>query len=140
MEGLLYSAAILWAVWSTLALFPRLELPTGTSPIDRYVASHWGRAEGPVIADGDRNLMLRLSQLTDEEVFECPLIFMSDVGTIGIDPEEAERLRLYLEQGGFLWADDFWGSRRGRRGRTNSASRFRPRRTQSSTFPQATFS
>jgi hypothetical protein len=80
--------------------------------------------------DGDRNLMLRLSQLTrtpirqtqhgepdhrivqimDDELFECPFIFMSDVGTIGIDPEEAERLRQYLEQGGFLWADDFWGS------------------------------
>ena len=81
--------------------------------------------------DGDRNLMLRLSQLTttpirqtqhgepdhiivrimDDELFECPFIFMSDVGTIGLDPAEAVRLRQYLEQGGFLWADDFWGSR-----------------------------
>ncbi len=81
--------------------------------------------------DGDRNLMLRLSQLTttpirqtergepdhlvlrfnDEELFECPFIFMSDVGTVGLDDEEAERLSAYLLRGGFLWADDFWGYR-----------------------------
>jgi len=53
----------------------------------------------------------RIVELMDEELFGCPVIFMSDVGTIGIDPEEAERLRLYLEEGCFLWADDFWGSR-----------------------------
>ena len=81
--------------------------------------------------DADRNLMLRISQLTkvpirtnssgrpehllveftDDELFQCPFIFMSDVGTIGINPEEAERLREYLLRGGFLWVDDFWGSR-----------------------------
>jgi hypothetical protein len=33
----------------------------------------------------------------------------SDVGTIGLSPEEAPSLRLYLEKGGFLWVDDFWG-------------------------------
>jgi hypothetical protein len=33
----------------------------------------------------------------------------SDVGTIGLTDEEAERLRLYLLKGGFLWVDDFWG-------------------------------
>ena len=81
--------------------------------------------------DADRNLMLRVSQLTtvpirtnsggnpehivveltDDELFQCPFIFMSDVGTIGINPDEAERLRQYLLRGGFLWVDDFWGSR-----------------------------
>jgi len=33
----------------------------------------------------------------------------SDIGTIGMSDEEAARLRLYLEKGGFLWVDDFWG-------------------------------
>ena len=33
----------------------------------------------------------------------------SDVGTIGLSQEEAQNLRLYLEKGGFLWVDDFWG-------------------------------
>ena len=79
--------------------------------------------------DADRNLMLRLSQLTttpirtnsrgrpehlivrftDDELFQCPFIFMSDVGTMALDSDEAERLRKYLERGGFLWVDDFWG-------------------------------
>jgi len=34
----------------------------------------------------------------------------SDVGTIGLTEQEAARLRLYLEKGGFLWVDDFWGN------------------------------
>ena len=79
--------------------------------------------------DADRNLMLRLSQLTrtpirtnsrgrpehlvvrftDDELFQCPFIFMSDVGTMALDSEEAERLHQYLMRGGFLWVDDFWG-------------------------------
>ena len=79
--------------------------------------------------DADRNLMLRLSQLTrtpirttpqgrpdhlimeltDDEIYQCPFIFMSDVGTITLDSKEAERLREYLTRGGFLWVDDFWG-------------------------------
>ncbi len=79
--------------------------------------------------DADRNLMLRLSQLTttpirtspqgrpdhliveltDDEIFQCPFIFMSDVGTMALNTEEVERLRKYLLRGGFLWVDDFWG-------------------------------
>ena len=79
--------------------------------------------------DADRNLMLRLSQLTktpirtnsrgrpehlvlhftEDELFQCPFIFMSDVGTMALNSEEAESLRTYLEKGGFLWVDDFWG-------------------------------
>ena len=79
--------------------------------------------------DADRNLMLRLSQLTttpirtnsrgrpehlvvhftDDELFQCPFIFMSDVGTMALNSDEAERLRKYLTRGGFLWVDDFWG-------------------------------
>jgi len=79
--------------------------------------------------DADRNLMLRLSQLTttpiritpqgrpdhlivqltDDDIFQCPFVFMSDVGTMAMNGEEAERLREYLLRGGFLWVDDFWG-------------------------------
>jgi hypothetical protein len=35
---------------------------------------------------------------------------MSEVGGVYIDDEEAANLRNYLLKGGFLWADDFWGS------------------------------
>jgi hypothetical protein len=79
---------------------------------------------------GEINLMIRLSELTrtavhfraerqpehyvvrltDDQLFECPFTIASDVGTIGLTQEEAERLRLYLLKGGFLWVDDFWGT------------------------------
>lgn len=48
-------------------------------------------------------------QLTDDELFKCPLTVASDVGTAYFSPEEVERLRTYLLKGGFLWVDDFWG-------------------------------
>jgi hypothetical protein len=48
-------------------------------------------------------------RLTDEALFDCPFIMASDVGTIGLQPGEAEPLRAYLLKGGFLWVDDFWG-------------------------------
>lgn len=50
-----------------------------------------------------------LVQLTDDALFRCPYLMASDIGTIGMSDEEAARLRLYLEKGGFLWVDDFWG-------------------------------
>ena len=53
----------------------------------------------------------RVVRLTDPELFLHPFIFMSDVGTAGFSRLEAERLREYLERGGFLWVDDFWGER-----------------------------
>jgi hypothetical protein len=51
-----------------------------------------------------------LIRLTDDVMFECPFIMMTEVGSASITEEEAARLRLYLQKGGFLWADDFWGS------------------------------
>jgi hypothetical protein len=35
----------------------------------------------------------------------------TDVGTLQFSAEEAIKLRDYLLKGGFLWVDDFWGSR-----------------------------
>jgi hypothetical protein len=77
----------------------------------------------------DQNLMLRLSQFTksevtwwypefpahavvqatDPELFLCPFLFASDVGTAGFTEAEVLGLREYLLKGGFLWVDDFWG-------------------------------
>ena len=50
-------------------------------------------------------------RLTDDELFNCPFIMAADVGTIGLREKEVERLRAYLLKGGFLWVDDFWGTR-----------------------------
>jgi Domain of unknown function (DUF4159) len=49
-------------------------------------------------------------QLTDEALFQCPFIMMTEVGSLFLDDGEASRLREYLLKGGFLWADDFWGT------------------------------
>jgi hypothetical protein len=51
-----------------------------------------------------------LVQLTDPELFSCPFTMMTEVGAASFTSEEAAQLRLYLDKGGFLWADDFWGS------------------------------
>lgn len=49
-------------------------------------------------------------RLTDRELFQCPFVMMTEVGAAYFSPEEAQALRDYLLKGGFLWADDFWGS------------------------------
>lgn len=79
---------------------------------------------------GERHLLMRLAELTkthvsraeskvphswlvrltDDALFDCPYLMASDVGTIGLSDAEAARLRLYLEKGGFMWVDDFWGN------------------------------
>ncbi|MQA29132.1 MAG: DUF4159 domain-containing protein [Luteitalea sp.] len=77
----------------------------------------------------DQNLSVRLSELTKTsvglddngtpkhllinlgapELFHCPFIMMTEVGSVYLDDLEAAGLRDYLLKGGFLWADDFWG-------------------------------
>ena len=46
---------------------------------------------------------------TDEALYQCPFIIMSDPGSAGFSDDDAEALRSYLLKGGFLWADDYWG-------------------------------
>ena len=78
----------------------------------------------------DENLSIRLSELTktyvgmdgddvpkhllinlrQPELFHCPFIMMTEVGRLTLNEQEATNLRTYLVKGGFLWADDFWGS------------------------------
>ena len=49
-------------------------------------------------------------RLTDEALFQCPQLHMEDVGTIEFSDEEITALRAWLDKGGFLWVDDFWGT------------------------------
>ena len=78
----------------------------------------------------DENLMIRLSELTktavnfdktgtphyvvitatDAELFQCPFVMLTDPSQAFLVEEEAAALRTYLQKGGFLWSDDFWGS------------------------------
>ena len=48
-------------------------------------------------------------RLTDDDLGDSPLIFMSDVGYMRLTSAEKRALRDYLHNGGFLWVDDFWG-------------------------------
>src|SRR5947208_3387949 len=78
----------------------------------------------------DENLSFRLSELTRttvsrsttgdwnhvvipltdaQRLSHCPFIMMTEPGGTYFDEAEAAALRTYLQKGGFLWADDFWG-------------------------------
>jgi hypothetical protein len=48
---------------------------------------------------------------TDPDLFKCPFLFMTDPGSVTFSDAEIDGLRMYLEKGGFLWADDMWGER-----------------------------
>jgi hypothetical protein len=49
-------------------------------------------------------------RLVDSALFHCPFLMMSEPGGSYFSADEAANLRKYLLKGGFLWADDFWGS------------------------------
>jgi hypothetical protein len=51
----------------------------------------------------------RLIQLVDERVFDYPWLYAVEVGQWHLDDGEAKLLREYLDRGGFLMVDDFWG-------------------------------
>jgi len=66
------------------------------------------RTQVSTVPSGEPNHLV--VRLTDPELFQCPFIMMTEVGRAYFSPEEALKLREYLLKGGFLWADDFWGS------------------------------
>ena len=73
--------------------------------------------------DSDLNLSYRLQQLTslqvdpngrileltDDELFDYPFIYIIEPGDMVLDHMEVKALRRYLLNGGFLMVDDFWG-------------------------------
>ncbi len=50
-------------------------------------------------------------RLTDPLLFHCAMLHMEDVGTVRFSDAEVQSLRAYLEKGGFLSVEDFWGTR-----------------------------
>ena len=98
-----------------------------------YSSEYSGRGMGRWSTDypfADINFMIRLSEMsttpvnfdtddepihwvvpvTDDALFGCPFMIASAVGSMVLSTDDASRLRDYLLKGGFLWADDFWGS------------------------------
>ena len=55
----------------------------------------------------DENAVL----LTDPDLRKFPFLYALEVGSMYLSPEEITALRDYVEAGGFLMIDDFWGSR-----------------------------
>jgi hypothetical protein len=48
---------------------------------------------------------------TDAALFQCPMIFAEDAGTVEFTEEEVTSLRKYFQKGGFLFVSDYWGAR-----------------------------
>lgn len=46
---------------------------------------------------------------TDPELWNFPMLFMTGHGNVKMNDDEIKALRAYLDQGGFLWADDNFG-------------------------------
>ncbi len=96
----------------------------------RSAGGRGGGSWGVDYPRADMNLPIRLAELTktpvnfdamkepnhvvvlatEPELFKCPFVMITEVGTVYFDEQEAKALRTYLLKGGFLWADDFWGS------------------------------
>lgn len=51
----------------------------------------------------------RVVRLTDPELWEVPYLYMTGHGNVRFSPDEVGLLRRYLENGGFLHADDNYG-------------------------------
>jgi hypothetical protein len=61
--------------------------------------------------EGEGDPLHIVVRLTDDALFQCGFVMMTEPGAADFDEVEAAQLRTYLLKGGFLWADDFWGSR-----------------------------
>jgi len=87
-----------------------------------YDGRVWARWETD-FPEGDQNFVHRLAQLTRmsinptvasrlltaPDLGDFPMLFMSDPGWMVLSKEEKAALARYLENGGFVWVDDFWG-------------------------------
>ena len=49
-------------------------------------------------------------RLDDPTLFRCPMLFLENVEMLRFSELEVIGLRTYLQKGGFLWVDDYWGS------------------------------
>ena len=91
----------------------------------RYERGGWGRGGGWAtdLPDSDLNLSWRLQQMTsmkvdpdariirptDPDLADYPFIYIVEPGALSLTDEEVIAMRKYLENGGFLLLDDFWG-------------------------------
>ena len=86
--------------WETDYPYAEINLSTRFSELTRTRISR----------DTDGSPNYYVVRATDDTLFNCPVIVASDAGTLGFTEAQADRLRQYFLKGGFLWADDFWGT------------------------------
>lgn len=55
------------------------------------------------------NAKYKFVDVSSDEIFSYPFLFLTGHGNIVLSIEEAKRLRTYLENGGFLYIDDDYG-------------------------------
>jgi len=48
-------------------------------------------------------------ELNSDDIFSCPFLFLTGHGNIILSDNEIQKLRIYLENGGFLYVDDDYG-------------------------------
>ena len=48
-------------------------------------------------------------EITDERIFDYPILYVVEPGFMELSDEQALRLREYSARGGFIFFDDFWG-------------------------------
>src|SRR5262245_56884285 len=86
--------------WTTDYPYARINLMTRVSELTRT----------PISRDANDEPNFWVVTLEDDNIFQCPFVMGTDVGTAYFTAAEAARLRDYLLKGGFLWVDDFWGT------------------------------
>jgi uncharacterized protein DUF4159 len=64
------------------------------------------RAQGNIRVGQDKEAVVTP---TDPELWNYPMVFMTGHGNVKMSDEELRSMRRYLDQGGFLWADDNFG-------------------------------
>ncbi|HYK91026.1 MAG TPA: DUF4159 domain-containing protein [Acidobacteriota bacterium] len=92
---------------------------TGLGPWGYYKAwyTDWPKADRQLILGIRRLTNIRVSEqgrtipLTDPEILRYPFIYSVECGHWDLTDAEIAALREYLRRGGFLFCDDFWGSR-----------------------------
>lgn len=108
-----------YPMWESTASFEEDTFTFARIQFDSYGGGEGWRNDWP---DCDLNFSFRLQQLTsmqvdpnakvlrltDAELSNYPFIFMSNVQRMALSQQETDALRLYLQNGGFLMADDFW--------------------------------
>lgn len=114
-----------YPIWENPPPFSKDVFTFARVQYDAYYGQGWGGGFGGWTndyPDCDLNFSFRLQQmtavrtdpngkvvrLTDEDLGDCPFLYMSNIGRMALSDDECAALRRHLLNGGFLMTDDFW--------------------------------